>query len=97
MPTESLRIENLTTGYGRRKVLKNLSMVVEEGSVVGIIGPNGLLTNLNMYPLNIIVHGTGSLGWTAAGIIIKDRALTVNFALQLPLFAVGYARVAGVL
>ena len=41
MPTESLRIENLTTGYGRRKVLKNLSMVVEEGSVVGIIGPNG--------------------------------------------------------
>jgi hypothetical protein len=42
------------------------------------------------------VHGTGSLGWTAAGIITKDRALTVNFALQLPLFAVGYARVAGV-
>ncbi|MAV83134.1 MAG: branched-chain amino acid ABC transporter ATP-binding protein [Pelagibacteraceae bacterium] len=41
MPSESLRIENLTTGYGRRKVLKNLSMVVEEGSVVGIIGPNG--------------------------------------------------------
>ena len=55
-----------------------------------------LLTNLNIYPLNIIVHGTGSLGWTAAGIITKDRALTVNFALQLPLFAVGYARVAGV-
>ena len=55
-----------------------------------------LLTNLNIYPLNIIVHGTGSLGWTAAGIITKDRALTVNFALQLLLFAVGYARVAGV-
>jgi len=41
MPNESLRIDNLTVGYGTRKVLKNLSMVVEEGSVVGIIGPNG--------------------------------------------------------
>jgi len=43
------------------------------------------------------VHGTGSLGWTAAGIITKDRALTVNFAMQLPLFGLGYAHVAGLL
>jgi hypothetical protein len=56
-----------------------------------------LLTNLNIYPLNIMVHGTGSLGWTAAGIITKDRALTVNFAMQLPLFGLGYAHVAGLL
>ena len=38
-----------------------------------------LLTNLNLYPLNILVHGTGSLGWMLAGIITNDRALTVNF------------------
>lgn len=54
-----------------------------------------LLTNLNIYPLNIIIHGSGSLSWTAAGIITKDRALTVNFALQLPLFALGFAKVGG--
>ncbi len=54
-----------------------------------------LLTNLNIYPLNIIIHGTGSLSWTVAGVITKDRALTVNFALQLPLFALGFARIGG--
>ncbi|MBL6762246.1 MAG: hypothetical protein ISQ19_06080 [PS1 clade bacterium] len=56
-----------------------------------------LLTNLNIYPLNIIVHGTGSIGWTAAGIITKDRALTVNFAMQLPLFALGYMKIGGLI
>ena len=56
-----------------------------------------LLTNLNIYPLNIIVHGTGSLGWTAAGIITKDRALTVNFGMQMPLFVLGYAKMGGLI
>ena len=54
-----------------------------------------LLTNLNFYPLNIIIHGTGSFSWTIAGVLTKDRALTVNFALQLPLFALGFAKVGG--
>ena len=26
-----------------------------------------LLTNLNIYPLNIFVHGTGAIGWTMVG------------------------------
>ena len=56
-----------------------------------------LLTNLNLYPLNILVHGTGSLGWMLAGIITNDRALTVNFGLQMPLFALGYARMGGLI
>ena len=46
-----------------------------------------LLTNLNLFPINIIIHGTGALGWTIAGYLTKDRALLVNFCLQLPLFA----------
>ena len=46
-------------------------------------------------PLNILVHGTGSLGWTLAGIITNDRALTVNFGMQMPLFALGYAKMGG--
>ena len=48
-----------------------------------------LLTNLNLFPINIIIHGTGALGWTIAGYLTKDRALLVNFCLQLPLFAFG--------
>lgn len=54
-----------------------------------------LLTNLNIYPLNIIIHGAGSFGWATAGYISKDRALMVNFGMQLPLFALGYSKMLG--
>ena len=49
-----------------------------------------LLTNLNLYPLNIFVHGLGALGWTCAGYISADRAIMTNFGLQIPIFLVGY-------
>jgi len=39
--------------------------------------------------LNIIIHGTGALGWTMAGHLTKDRALLTNFCLQLPIFGFG--------
>ena len=48
-----------------------------------------LLTNLNIYPLNIFVHGTGAIGWTAVGYMTADRAILTNFGLQIPLFIVG--------
>ena len=47
------------------------------------------LTNFNIYPLNIIIHGAGAAGWTIAGFLTKDRALLTNFCLQLPLFTFG--------
>ena len=47
------------------------------------------LTNLNIYPLNIMIHGVGATGWTVAGYLTKDRALLTNFCLQLPLFIFG--------
>jgi hypothetical protein len=49
-----------------------------------------LLTNLNIYPLNIFSHGLGAVGWTIAGFINKDKAIMTNFGLQIPLFAIGY-------
>jgi hypothetical protein len=51
-----------------------------------------LLTNLNIYPLNIFSHGLGVVGWTCAGIINKDKAIMTNFGLQIPLFALGYIK-----
>lgn len=61
----------------------------------GLVLSGILLTNLNIYPLNIFIHGSGSLLWTAAGYITKDRALMTNFGLQLPLFVTGVARAMG--
>ena len=49
-----------------------------------------LLTNLNLYPLNIFVHGLGALGWTFAGYMSTDRVIMTNFGLQIPIFLVGY-------
>jgi len=39
--TSAIQVSNLTAGYGRRQVLHNVSLDIEEGQVVGIIGPNG--------------------------------------------------------
>ena len=49
-----------------------------------------LLTTLNIYPLNIILHGIGVVGWTICGFIIKDKAILTNFGLQIPLFFIGF-------
>ena len=49
-----------------------------------------LLTNLNLYHLNILIHGLGAVGWTFAGYMSSDRAIMTNFGLQIPIFFVGY-------
>jgi hypothetical protein len=49
-----------------------------------------LLTNLNMYPINIMFHCTGVVGWTIAGFLSKDKAILTNFGLQIPLFLIGF-------
>ena len=49
-----------------------------------------LLTNLNLYPFNIFIHGFGAVGWTFAGYMSSDRAIMTNFGLQLPIFLLGY-------
>jgi hypothetical protein len=53
-----------------------------------------LLTNLNLYPLNIYFHGLGVIGWTIAGLLFKDKAILVNFGLQIPLFLFGFLKTA---
>ena len=35
-----------------------------------------LLTNLNIYPINIMFHGAGVVGWTIAGFLIKRQSNT---------------------
>ena len=48
-----------------------------------------LLTNLNIYPLNIFLHAFGVLGWTLNGYLAKDKAIMANFGFQIPIFIFG--------
>ncbi len=52
--------------------------------LVGII-----LTNVNYYPLNIYLHGTGVIFWTISGYLSKDKAILTNFGFQIPIFIFG--------
>ena len=36
-----LKIDNLETGYGNKKIINGISMNLDEGEIVGIIGHNG--------------------------------------------------------
>ena len=49
-----------------------------------------LLTNLNMYPINIMFHGSGVVCWTVAGFFSKDKEIFTHFGLQIHLFLIGF-------
>ena len=52
-----------------------------------------LLTNLNIYPLNIALHGTGCDWLDGGGVFGKRPRILTNFGLQLPLFTLGISKV----
>ena len=41
MKQSVLRIEHLSKNYGKRTVIRDISMVVRQGESVGLLGPNG--------------------------------------------------------
>ena len=47
------------------------------------------LTNVNHYPLNIFIHGSGVIFWTISGYLSKDKAILTNFGFQIPIFIFG--------
>ena len=49
-----------------------------------------LCTNLNIYPLNIYFQSIGAITWVMISIKIHDKSMLLNFAPQIPLFAIGY-------
>ena len=48
-----------------------------------------VLTNVNYYPLNIFIHGSGVIFWTISGYLSKDKAILTNFGFQIPIFIFG--------
>jgi branched-chain amino acid transport system ATP-binding protein len=73
-----LKIKNLSSGYGKLKVLKQVSMHVKTGEIVAIIGANGagkttLLTTI-----------AGLLRATSGEIEFCDRPITTLAAQKIP-------------
>ena len=73
-----LKIKNLSSGYGKLKVLKQVSMHVKAGEIVAIIGANGagkttLLTTIS-----------GLLRATSGEIAFRDRPITTLAAQKIP-------------
>ncbi len=67
--------------------MKNVEKLKWLGTVFVLTGI--LLTNLNNYPLNIYLHGTGVVFWTLSGYLSKDKAILTNFGFQIPIFIFG--------
>ena len=84
-------LEDLNTKH-LGEIMKFINKYIKWASTAFILS-GIVLTSVNLYPLNIFVHGAGSLGWTLVGYVNKDRALMVNFGIQIPIFALGYAKV----
>jgi ABC-2 type transport system ATP-binding protein len=59
-----LKTTNLTKSYGKTLALNNLTLTIEQGQVVGILGPNGSgkTTTLGII-LNILKKDSGSYEW----------------------------------
>ncbi len=46
-----LKCENLCKTFGKRNILKKVSLEIKEGDILGFIGPNGARKN-NNYKVN---------------------------------------------
>lgn len=58
-----LHVEGLSSGYGRRTILKHLNLTISEGEVVAIVGPNG--------------HGKSTFLKTISGLLPIDEGQIV--------------------
>ncbi|MBU5425888.1 heme ABC transporter ATP-binding protein [Tissierella pigra] len=79
----TLEVKDLSFSYGKKAVLKNISLNIEKGNFISIIGPNGsgkstLLKNLN----NLYKPDNGSIFLDGLNIKkVKPRELAMKIAL----------------
>jgi len=66
----ALRVDNITAGYGRITVLRDLSLKVREGEILGLLGRNG------MGKTTLIRCLAGLIRPTAGNITFEDRHIT---------------------
>jgi ABC-type multidrug transport system ATPase subunit len=82
---EVLRIENLSKNYGAVKALDNLSLTVNSGEIMGILGPNGSgkTTTLGII-LGILKANSGQFTWFENK--YENNRLRIGSILETPNF-----------
>lgn len=66
-----LKVNNVNTYIGRKKIIKDVSFQVRRGSIVGLIGPNGAGKTTIMKTILGLTKFTGSIS-------VEDRSVTEN-------------------
>jgi len=81
-----LRINNLSKHFGKLIAVNNLSLEVSEGTVYGILGPNGSgkTTTLGML-LEVISPTSGSYNWFGSE-SMKESRKKIGSILEMPAF-----------
>lgn len=70
MKQSVLKIEHLSKSYGRRVVLRDISMIAHQGESVGLLGPNGAGKTTAFYCI------TGQLNATSGQIFLNSQDIT---------------------
>lgn len=79
-----LELENVDAGYGETQVLRDLSMSVEEGSVVGLVGRNGAGKTTTLRTINGILRpSAGSVIYRGEDISTLDATTTAKRGISL--------------
>ncbi|MDR1413513.1 MAG: LPS export ABC transporter ATP-binding protein [Puniceicoccales bacterium] len=62
MEKSKLSAENLKKDYGRREVVKNVSVEINSGEIIGLLGPNGAGKTVTFYMImGLIPVGSGKI------------------------------------
>jgi lipopolysaccharide export system ATP-binding protein len=59
MAQSMLKIEHLAKSYGKKMVLRDISLFVRQGETVGLLGPNGAGKTTAFYCITGQIHGNG--------------------------------------
>ena len=79
-----LKILNLETGYGRIQVLKGISLEIEEGEIISLIGANGAGKSTLMKTVcGVLSPSAGSIQYEGASIHRKSPTARVRQGLVL--------------
>ena len=70
MKQSVLRVEHLSKSYGKRMVIKDISMEAHQGESVGLLGPNGAGKTTAFYCI------TGQLSATGGQIFLNSQDIT---------------------